>query len=110
MFALSKKLLFITALCLVFTITCFAADAETMYHSEYCFSASDFCIGEMGSVDGIFVTSVPADTIATIKLGNRTIRPGDVLSADALEDLRLIPNCTENLAAAFSYLPISANL
>lgn len=109
MFAFSRKLLFFTALCLALSLPCFATDAETMYYTEYCFSASDFCIGDMGSVDGIFVTAVPVDSVATVKLGERIIRAGDVLSADALENLRLIPNCSENCRAAFSYLPIFGN-
>ncbi len=106
MFTLSRKLLFITIFCLTLTLSCFAADAETMYHTEYCFTEADFCIGDMGSADGIFVTAVPDSAIATVKLGNRIIRAGDVLSSEVLQTLRLIPNCTENCTAAFSFLPI----
>lgn len=82
-----------------------AADAETLYHTDYCFSEADFDLNE-AEMSGIFVKEVPAAEIARICLGSRTIRAGDVLPAEVLEQLRLVPVCAENCSAVFRYQPI----
>lgn len=106
MFAISRKLFLVLMLCCTLACSIFAAERETMYDTEYCFSEADFCNHDMGDVDGIFVTAVPEQTVATIKLGERTICAGDVLNASALENLRLIPHSTENCTATMTYFPI----
>ncbi len=106
MYAFSRKILFTIVVCLLLSFCVFASDGETMYNSEYCFSEADFCVGDMGSVDGIFVTAVPDTAVATVKLGSRTIRAGDVLGAESLGQLRLIPAASQNCDAVLSYLPI----
>lgn len=90
------------ALCL----TAFAADGETLGRDEYCFSTEDFATGEVPELDGIFVTAVPEDGVATVCLGDRIIRPGDVLTREALDRLRLWPGCQENCDAVFAYQPV----
>ena len=67
-----RKILLCGALCLLLCFAVSAADAQTMYNAQYCFSEADF-----GSVDGIFVTSVPDASVAVVRLDNRTICPGD---------------------------------
>lgn len=84
-----------------------AADAETLYHTAYCFSEADF--EGTAELTGIFVTGVPESEVAGIRLGERTIRAGDVLPLEALEQLKLIPACTENRKAVLSYQPIVDN-
>lgn len=92
-------LLCLSALCSI----CAASDAETLFHTQYCFTEGDF--GE--SIDGIFVTQVPDSGIAVVQLGQRVIRAGDVLAAGTLDQLRLTPTCTSNEEAVLCYLPIS---
>lgn len=89
---------------LVLCPAAFAADAQTLYNTEYCFSESDFEAEQ--TISGIFVTGVPQEDVAGVFLGDRAIRSGDVLPADALGALRLVPACRENCEAAFSYQPI----
>ncbi|MBE6984453.1 MAG: hypothetical protein E7434_02345 [Ruminococcaceae bacterium] len=104
-----RKILLTCAICLLLCFSVLAGDAETMYDAEYCFSEADFCISDMGSVDGIFVTAVPEADVATLKLGSRSILAGDVLSAESLGKLRLIPITAESCDAVLCYLPIYAN-
>ncbi len=109
MYAFFRKFLLAAVLILALCVSVFAADAETMYHSEYCFSEADFCVSDMGSVDGIFITAVPDAAVAVVRLGNRTIRAGDVLSAYSLDQLKLIPACSETCNAVITYCPIYGN-
>ncbi len=104
--AIFRKFLFAFAICILLTVSVFAGNAETMFDTAYCFSEADFCTEDMGTVDGIFVTAVPESDVATIRLGARRIMPGDVLSADALTQLELIPSTGETSDAALCYLPI----
>lgn len=84
----------------------FAADGETLYNTDYCFCEADFTTEAFSEISGIFVTAVPEKTVASVMLGNREIRAGDILPSDALERLRLIPACTESCDAALSFQPI----
>lgn len=101
----SRKILLCGALCLLLCFAVSAADAQTMYNAQYCFSEEDFRTNE-GEVDGIFVTAVPDASVAVVRLDNRTICPGDVLSAQSLERLTLVPNSSENCTAVIGYQPI----
>ena len=95
----------ITALVLLlglFSISALGATGETMYNQEYCFSQEDFD----GESAGILIRSVPEKTVGTFCLGNRQLRPGDVLDGDRLSELRMIPACEENCDAVLCYSPI----
>ncbi len=83
-----------------------AADGETLYNAEYCFTEADFTEDVPQPLEGIFVTAVPEEGLASVKLGSRTIRPGDILPAASLEQLRLQPVCSENSDAVLCYQPI----
>ncbi len=100
-----KSIVRITALLLLcgsMFVPAFGAEVETLYNQEYCFSEQDFA----GEIGGIFVRTVPEESVGMFCLGNRQIRPGDVLSSERLSQLRLIPNCEENCVAVLSYSPI----
>lgn len=84
----------------------FAADGETLYNAEYCFNETDFAADAHSEFSGIFVTAVPEKTVAAIKLGSREIRAGDILPAEALDRLRLVPVCKQSCNAELSYQPI----
>lgn len=85
---------------------CFAADGETLYTDAYCFSEADFEAPQLSTLNGIFVTAVPAPEVAQIRLGSRVLRAGDVLPVDELACLRLLPACAENCDAVLRYQPI----
>ena len=100
-FRICAPLLLCAALCL----NGLCARGETFYTAEYCFRAEDFA----AETDGIFVTAVPDAGVAVIRLGDRCIVPGDVLPAERLEQLTLVPCCEENCEAVLSYQPITDN-
>lgn len=81
-----------------------AAEPQVLSHSQYCFTHTDF--SQEVSVSGIFVTEVPAASLATVKLGSRTICPGDVLCSEDLPCLRLQPVEGEEGEAVLRYCPI----
>ena len=83
-----------------------AADGETLYNGEYCFSQADFSVDPGVNLSGIFVTAVPEDGVAAINLGSRVIRAGDILPQSALDSLRLTPACSESCDAVLCYQPI----
>jgi hypothetical protein len=90
--------------CLAAAVTGVSA-AETDCDSVYCFTAGDFSGEE--TLAGIFVTSLPDSHTGTILLGNRVLQPGDILTAQQLEQLTFTPVRTEeNTTAALEYLPI----
>lgn len=100
------KIFSATLICVLLCTAVLAADGETLYRTEYCFSEGDFSGTEMGGVDGIFVTAVPDASIAIVKLGSRTICAGDTLTAASLNDLKLIPTVDETCDAVLTYCPI----
>ena len=79
------------------------AQGETLCGEVYCFSREEFDT-ESG---GILIRQVPEPSVAEIKMGTRSIRPGDVLDASRLGELSLHPVSGENSEAVLSYLPIS---
>ncbi len=107
--SISRVLALITVCCLL-SLPVLAADGETLYHSEYCFSEADFEPDTFSNLSGIFVTQVPDSAVAAVKLGNRLIRPGDVLPFEVLSQLRLTPACTQSCNAVLEYQPICGSM
>ena len=54
--------------------------------AQFCFSQDDFT---SAAADGIFLTSVPQETLATVRYGSRVLKAGDALPTEALGDLTL---------------------
>ena len=82
-----------------------AAAAEVESGSCYCFSPGDFSEEE---ISGICVTAVPA--AGQVLLGDRQIRPGDILTAEQVARMTFAPAQTEeDQEAAMTYLPIYAD-
>ena len=70
----------------------------------YCFAEEDFS-GE--PLAGICITGLPEPETGTVMLGTRVIRPGDILTADQLAQMRFLPlRSEEDRQAVVSYLPI----
>ena len=89
--------------CLVCTIPA-AAAAEVDCDGVYCFGSGDF---SQEPLQGICITALPEASVGTVMLGERTLRPGDVLPAQLLDQMTFIPNRTEQDAvASISYLPV----
>ena len=78
--ALACALLCIAGLC----APAFAAEVES--GSSYCFGAGDFS-GDR-EVSGIWLTELP-EGYAAVKLGDRTLPPGDVLTAQQISQMTL---------------------
>ena len=83
-----------------------AADGETLYNAEYCFSEADFQPDRYNDLTGIFVTGVPDAQTAAVHLGSRIIRAGDVLPLEELGALRLTPATADSCNAVLCYPPI----
>ncbi len=81
---------------------------EVESDSTYCFSAEDF--PEEGALAGICITALPDARVGTAMLGHRVLQPGDILTAQQLEQMTFVPLRTqENQQAVMTYLPIYEN-
>ncbi len=84
-----------------------AAAVEVDCGGVYCFGAGDFSAEEL---EGVCVTALPGPEIGIVCLGDRVIRPGDILAAEQLEKLTFHPVRRESDAeATVTYLPVFAD-
>lgn len=97
-------------LCLLLAAWCAFGGAAGAFAVEvtsggvYCFTQEDFSQEEEPLV-GVCITELPDS--GAILLGQRVLQPGDILTADQLEQLTFEPVRTEeDAAASVSYLPI----
>ena len=83
--------------------------AEVECDTAYCFTAQDFSQVEE-PLHGICITGLPDPKTGTVMLKQRVLREGDILSADALEQMTFLPLRTEtDTQAQVTYLPIYEN-
>lgn len=88
----------------VFLLALPAAAAEVDCDGVYCFGSADFS-GE--DLAGVCVTGLPEPQLGTVCLGDRVIRPGDILASEQLEQLTFHPVRREGDASAtIHYLPV----
>ena len=98
----------LTALLCLCTAILPATAAEVSCDSVYCFSASDFSPEK--NLKGICITSLPEEKIGTVMLGDRVLRPGDILTAEQVSMMTFCPLRTEtDRSAEVGYLPIYEN-
>ena len=84
-----------------------AAAAEVDCDGVYCFGSADFSGEEL---TGICITGLPDPNRGTVCLGDRTIRPGDILAAEQLAQLTFHPvRNEEDASATIEYLPVFSN-
>ena len=96
--------LLLAALCMVGTAVAVAA-ADVDCAAVYCFTAADFS-GE-DTLSGICITELPDASAGTVLLGTRVLRPGDILTAEQVEQMTFTPLRTEtDQDAVVTYLPI----
>ena len=98
----------------VMAVLCFAvlvvpaAAAQIQCDTVYCFTVSDFA--EEESLAGICVTGLPEPDVGTVKLGERVLQRGDVLTAGQVQQMTFHPLKQEQDAQAqITYLPIYAD-
>lgn len=92
-------------LCGLLCLPVLGAEGETLYNREYCFSRQDF----EEEATGILIRSVAEESVGRFCLGNRCLRPGDVLDTDRLSQISMIPACDDNTVAILTYCPIYGN-
>ena len=105
----SKIFSFAAVLALLLTMTVPAFALEVEGGSTYCFSADDFARGA-GDLSGICITAVPDPAVGTVMLGNRTLRSGDILTVDQVEQMTFCPLDSEvSGEVTVRYLPVFAD-
>lgn len=95
-------------LCCCLGLAAGAAALEVDCDQVYCFTEEDFPGEE--PLTGICITGLPEGDTGAVMLGNRILRPGDILTAAQLEDMTFLPVRTEtDVDACVTYLPIYEN-
>ena len=72
--------------------------------AQFCFSQDDFT---SAAADGIFLTSVPQEALATVRYGSRVLKAGDALPTEALGDLTLEAKCVTAQEVTIGYCTLS---
>lgn len=95
----------LSALLLCLSLAAPAAAAQVESGEVYCFSPADFSDRE--TLSGICITGIPDSSAGTVMLGARVLRPGDILTAQQLQQVTFHPLSTEtDREATVTYLPI----
>lgn len=81
------RILMWTALVCLMVSPVFAGELTIVPGVEHCFSAEDF--SSLPDDDGVFITAVPDEQIASVFCGDRMIRAGDALPLEAMNRLTL---------------------
>ena len=91
----------------VLCLTAFAVPAAAVTvdsDAAYCFTEEDF---SQEPLAGICITALPDPESGTVMLGSRVLRPGDILTAEQVGNMRFLPLRGESdKQAAVRYLPI----
>ncbi len=103
-FSCGRSLFVLTLVLFLLTQAAFAAEIRVSSADGASLSAAAF--SESEALDGIYVSAVPSALDATIQLGTRTLRAGDVLDADALCRLRVIPSANRDSSCELIYAPV----
>ena len=90
-------------------LTLSASAAEIDSQDVYCFGAEEFTAGE-AALSGICLTGLPEKEQGLLMLGERMLRPGDVLTAQQVNEMTFVSGTTQDDATAtITYLPVSSN-
>lgn len=90
----------------VFLLSVCALAAELRVSSPDGMALSAETFSESDALEGIYVAAVPSSLDASVLLGARTLRAGDVLDRTMLTQLRLIPSENRDSGCALSFFPI----
>ncbi len=104
------KLLPATALLLLCVLLPVQA-AEVDSDAVYCFQSEEFTTvsAKEAELTGVMITGVPHKEQGLMMLGNRVICPGDILTANQLDNMTFQPGENSGENAEISYLPIYGN-
>ena len=101
-----RFLALLTALCCLFGAVSVISAAEVESGSIYCFTREDFSTEEEALAGTCFM-ELPDSHAGTVMLGTRVLRPGDILTADQVDQMTFCPLQTQtDTAATVTYLPI----
>ena len=90
-------------------LTLSASAAEIDSQDVYCFGAEQFSPGET-ELAGICLTQLPEKSQGLLMLGERLLRPGDVLTAQQVEEMTFVTGSVQqDSTATITYLPVFAN-
>ena len=90
-------------------LTLSASAAEIDSQDVYCFGAEQFSPGET-ELAGICLTQLPEKSQGLLMLGERLLRPGDVLTARQVGEMTFVSGSVQqDSTATISYLPVFAN-
>ena len=90
-------------------LTLSASAAEIDSQDVYCFGAEEFTAGE-AALSGICLTGLPEKEQGLLMLGERMLRPGDVLTAQQVNEMTFVSGTTQDDATAtITYLPVFSN-
>ena len=93
----------LAALCVLTPVGVSAAEVDS--DTVYCFSPADF--SEEEQLAGICITALPEAEAGTVMLGQRVLRPGDILTAEQVSRMTFHPLRREtDLQTQLLYLPI----
>jgi len=99
-----KKIILFLATITAISLTVSAQEVTVDPTMQFCFSMNDFTNAETD--EGIFITSIPSSNIANIQYGARTVKAGDALSIDALNNLTVETSCVTEQTASIEYFTI----
>lgn len=90
-------------------LTLSASAAEIDSQDVYCFGAEEFTAGE-AALSGICLTGLPEKEQGLLMLGERMLRPGDVLTTQQVNEMTFVSGTTQDDATAtITYLPVFSN-
>lgn len=100
--------MFIRLIPLILALLCLlslpVAAAEVESGGIYCFGTGDFSDREL---EGICITELPEESVGVVLLGERIIRPGDILPAQELDAMTFVPARRESdTEVTVGYLPV----
>ena len=83
--------------------------AEVDCDATYCFTSQEFSLSQEEPIVGICITELPRQ-MGVLMLGNRILQPGDILTAEQVDQMTFSPARTDlDAQAVMSYLPIYEN-
>ena len=102
---LYKRIFCVALTAMLLTASVSAGDMELTWDDVYCFTQTD--LAPEAATTGVMITSVPEASLGSVKLGNRCIQAGDVLTVENLSSLTFQPTGNLEGDATISCLSIS---
>lgn len=94
-------------LCVLLPVQAVEVDTDAVY----CFQSEEFTTmsEKEAELTGVMITGVPDQEQGVMVLGKRVICPGDVLTANQLDNMTFQPKASSSQNAEICYLPIYGN-